>query len=274
MQASGNPGSVDERLQTIQDELLQGFKWERPCIVLAGYRSEMTRRQIQVRISRSLKDASIQAIDYVVTKEHFDIPLELRDHPLHSRVVFFVAGLRWGGGRGYSNAYRALNMHREHLVEAGIKTIVWMSMAESRQLTRHAPDFWAFRHLVVDFPELPPETKAPSPIELSKLVFQSFDQQLISDLSEAEQSFRTGCMDEAIHAYRRILHKYPGEPYPELRLVEIYCSTGRPLQSKREYRKLDKAATLPPVLNAELQHVQEMLKSCQPGEGGFSDWMG
>ena len=48
-------------------------------------------------------------------------------------------------------AYRALNMQRELFVENRVKAVLWLTTAEAANLARHAPDFWAFRHRVVEF---------------------------------------------------------------------------------------------------------------------------
>jgi tetratricopeptide (TPR) repeat protein len=67
------------------------------------------------------------------------------------KAVFSVVGLSQGGGKGGANAYRALNIRRELLVDHQLRAIFWLTGAEARELSRHAPDFWAFRHRVVEF---------------------------------------------------------------------------------------------------------------------------
>jgi tetratricopeptide (TPR) repeat protein len=65
--------------------------------------------------------------------------------------VFFITGLKWGGGKGGFNAYRALNMRREFFVDNEMRIVLWLTKKEASNLPRHAPDFWAFRHRVVEF---------------------------------------------------------------------------------------------------------------------------
>ncbi|MEJ5223779.1 MAG: tetratricopeptide repeat protein [Anaerolineales bacterium] len=49
------------------------------------------------------------------------------------------------------NPYKPLNIRREILVESRIRAIFWLTEREAIDLARQAPDFWAFRHRVVDF---------------------------------------------------------------------------------------------------------------------------
>src|SRR5450759_1507278 len=144
-----------ERIEVVLDELSLGIRWDRPSLILAIYRSEHIKKAVQSHLVNSLKGLGQAIFHYSVDESHYDIPIDLMNHPEHSGTVYFVTGLRWGGGRGYSNAYRALNMHREYLVEGNIRAIFWLTKNEARQLSRFSPDFWAFRHKVVEFLDLP-----------------------------------------------------------------------------------------------------------------------
>lgn len=143
----------EQRVNIILDELGLALRWQRPCLVTAVFRSETTRNKVQTILANSLKSSGHPVFHYFVDKKHYDVPVELMSQPNHERKVFFVSSLRAGGGRGYSNAYRALNMHREYLVDGQIKAIFWMTELEAKQVARFAPDFWAFRHLVMEFLE-------------------------------------------------------------------------------------------------------------------------
>jgi tetratricopeptide (TPR) repeat protein len=43
-------------------------------------------------------------------------------------------------------------MHREFIIENQVKVIFWVTSDEMVLLAHHAPDFWAFRHRVIEFP--------------------------------------------------------------------------------------------------------------------------
>lgn len=55
-------------------------------------------------------------------------------------------------------------MRRELLVDYRIRVIVWVTAAETVDLSRHAPDFWAFRHRVVEF-DRPADLERVLPVE-------------------------------------------------------------------------------------------------------------
>jgi tetratricopeptide (TPR) repeat protein len=89
-----------------------------------------------------------------VNERHYDIPQLISHRTDRDRSVYFVSGLASGGGRADANAYRALNMRREYFVDYAIRAILWLVGDEAIELSRHAPDFWAFRHRVVELNNL------------------------------------------------------------------------------------------------------------------------
>ena len=74
-----------------------------------------------------------------------------RDGMSPAKTVFFISNLDSGGGRDGHEAYRGLNLHRELFVDEAIKAVFWLTVNEAGSLPRLAPDFWAFRHRVVEF---------------------------------------------------------------------------------------------------------------------------
>ena len=79
--------------------------------------------------------------------------------PDHEHTVYFITGLKWGGGKGGYNAYRALNMRREFFIDNQMRIVLWLTKSEAAHLPRHAPDFWAFRHRVVELLDSPSALK-------------------------------------------------------------------------------------------------------------------
>jgi len=143
--------AFDRRINLILDELGLAIRWQRPCLITSVFRAEPTRNMVQTLLANALKKSGQPVFHYFVSKKHYDVPIELMDQPGHEQKIFFISNLRAGGGRGYSNAYRALNMHREYQIDGRIKAIFWVTELEAEQVARFAPDFWAFRHLVVEF---------------------------------------------------------------------------------------------------------------------------
>jgi tetratricopeptide (TPR) repeat protein len=238
---------LNPRVHLLLDELSLAIRWNSACILLADYCSEITRRKVELSLRRLIRRAGHSVNDIKVTKTEYDIPLILRDYPSREETVFFVSGLQWAGGRGYSNAYRGLNMHREVLVEAKIRCVVWLTQTEFRKLPRHAPDFWAFRHKVVDFLDLPSRQEVvftefqdedyPSAIERYKMMLRRDNENLSVHQKLAELYHAAGCCEDAILHYKKSIHLAPGNEKYLMALAHIYLELGQDDLSRRTQRR-------------------------------------
>jgi hypothetical protein len=268
----GGKDTFEERVNIILDELALGTQWESSSLILAIYRSVQIKNLVQVSFNKYLKKSRQVILQYVVDKHHYDIPLELLEHPLRKQAVFFVSGLRWGGGRGYSNAYRALNMHREYLVEGNVKAVFWLTENEAKQLARHAPDFWAFRHKVVEFLELPSIQNSQT-LESFHGSFHKLYSKNSPDfqgwINTAESLYSLGCVDEAILNFRKAHRKYPQEIAVELQIAEILLSAGRTTAAGRILQRLNKSGTGKRSIVRELERLNQLAALTQPSRGGF-----
>jgi tetratricopeptide (TPR) repeat protein len=145
-----------ERVNRLFRELQRAVQWDRPSILLAVYRSEFVRADVTSMLHERVQTIGQTVTPYQVTDDtNDDIPVHLVNHPDRASTIFFVSGLRWGGGLDRQNAYRALNIRREYLVDARIRAVFWLTDLEELVLPDYAPDFWAFRHRVVEFLEPP-----------------------------------------------------------------------------------------------------------------------
>ena len=146
-----------ERVERLADELRLAIKWNRPSILLAVYQSRFVMLDAQAALAKDL-DALGQRVERFVVdaKENADIPLLLSEQPDLAQTVFFIEGLQYGG----TAALRALNFRREDFVERRIRVVFWLTEHEAVAIPREAPDFWRFRHRVVDFMERPESTHA------------------------------------------------------------------------------------------------------------------
>jgi hypothetical protein len=149
----------DEQVDILFEELSLAIRWHRPSILLAVYESKALPGNVKSLLARRLEVLGHGVSDYRVNKTGYDIPLALSEHPGRNKLVFFVSGLRSGGGTGGNNAYRALNMRREFFVDFSIRAVFWLTRTEASALPRRAPDFWAFRHRVVEFANGPAPRK-------------------------------------------------------------------------------------------------------------------
>lgn len=150
---ASNPSSdtFDDQIATLLEEIDLALKWDRPSILLAVYNSELINNQAQDALRKQIELLGQKVTQIKVNKENFDIPWFLAQFEQHEKVVFFVSGFRWGGGRSRTYAYQALNMRRELFVDEKIRLVIWLNEKEATDLPHHAPDFWAFRHRVVEF---------------------------------------------------------------------------------------------------------------------------
>ncbi len=164
--ASADPqksASFEDQMDSLFEELALAVQWERPSILIAVYESEFVRAAAETFLQERLDSLGQGVIQYQVNSENYDIPLILAQRPDRSRSVFFIHGIRWGGGKGGYQAYRALNLHREYLVEASVRVVFWLTQSEAMLLPRHAPDFWAFRHRVIEIVNFPARKSEAAP---------------------------------------------------------------------------------------------------------------
>ena len=244
---TGTP-PLNDRIAVLSDELNLSIKWDRPCILLAVYQSEYVRKHVQSTLRQSLHNQENTTLNYQVDKVHFDVALDLRDYPGREHTIFFISGLRWGGGKGRSNAYHALNMHREYLVEEKIRSIFWLTKFEARILPRHAPDFWAFRYHVIEFFDYPSSLSMHSidpqranyqeSIDgiLGKLNTNPHDMDLHSRLARLYQEI--GCYEDALVQYYKILRISPNNKNTWLEIAELFAKMKRPDRTNQILKKV------------------------------------
>ena len=240
--------SIDERIEIILDEFMMAIQWGRPCISFAVYRSEYVKKNILLEIQHALASKEKEVVQLDVNKKLFDIPLVIRDYLDGANKVFSISGLRWGGGRGYSNAYRALNMHREHLIESKAISLFWLTAIEAKQLAKFAPDFWAFRHLVVEFSDFPsiPVIKHPyNAYQDNKTIIETYlafiknnpaNMQALTSM--AKLYYALGCYDDAIGYFRKALRITPDDTNLSFFLAEVYRSMKRLDAAARIIKKI------------------------------------
>lgn len=209
--------SFVERVEILLDELALAIRWDRPSILLALYASEGIRALTEAALAARLAALGQQVVLYRVTGEtSADVPLLLAQHTERAYTVFFVSGLKWGGGNDGRNAYRALNIRREYLVDHRIRAVFWLTEREARDVAYFAPDFWAFRHRVVDFIDLP---DPPALFRMGdKLLHRSgrgrevreeleasiaWREALLAELPDGDSSTRLYLLDTLTDLYRR-----------------------------------------------------------------------
>jgi len=148
--------TFETRIARLARELERAVKRGTPAILLVIYASEWVREEVERELRRRIADLKQTAVSIQVDKEHADIPTTLDSYQKAQESIFLISGLGWGGGEDGLAAYRALNLRREWFIEKNWRAVFWLSENEAVTLARQTPDFWAFRHRVIEFVE-PPE---------------------------------------------------------------------------------------------------------------------
>jgi len=221
--------TLDERVSMLFEELDLAIKWQRPSILLGIYRSEFVCARAQWMLEQRLTRLGQHIYHVTINLDEFDIPMFLSRYPEREKTVFFVSSLKLSGKRAGYHAYRALNMRRELLVDYHIRVVFWLTETEAADLPAHAPDFWVFRHRVIEFLD------APAGDDIAALAGPPV---LASSLYQSPA--RT---HEIIKAFQKAARVEPDNAVLWRSLGGIYRMLNRPGEALRAFRK---AARLDP----------------------------
>src|SRR5512143_2617092 len=155
MEADQEVASFDERVEILTRELELSVKWQRPCVLLVVYSSEYVRADVEAALENSLIDLGQKVVRLRFKDQRSESVVSfLREFKDPANAVFMVPGLHWAESE-QADAYSMLNLQREFFVERQIRSIFWLTQNEIVNLARCAPDFWAYRHRVIEFSESP-----------------------------------------------------------------------------------------------------------------------
>ncbi len=171
----------EDRIDILFHELELAAKWQCPSLLLAIYSSEFVHGDAEVALENRLLGLGQKAHHIIVkSQDDADIPLLISELPDLKNGVVFVEGLRWGGGQAGYDAYRSLNKHREFFIENQIRVVFWLTETEAIHLAHFAPDYWTFRHRVIEFVD------SPRPEQISSQVPESACQSMDDVAGSAE----------------------------------------------------------------------------------------
>ncbi len=143
--------SFDENIESLFEELKLSIQWDRPSILLAVHKTLPG----QIKAGNALEEKLIghgqNVVKIEVNHESSNAIQSALQTPDRDKTVFFISNIDRGGGEDGKAAYEALNIYREHIVENQIRAVFWLTISEALALPHSAPDFWAFRHRVVEF---------------------------------------------------------------------------------------------------------------------------
>ena len=135
----------------MSEEIELALQWNRPSILLAVHNSKTGRIDAQRSLEREIVKREKQVARINIESAKPDVIRAMSETPNSLDMVFFVSGIENADQESDGQVYRALNIRRELLVEKHICVVFWLSESEAANLPRLAPDFWAFRHRVVEF---------------------------------------------------------------------------------------------------------------------------
>lgn len=138
-------------LEILTAELELALKWNRPSILFAVHDSQKGRNEAQQALEKKIIITGAKVERIQVESENPDVIRVMGEMPNVKGIVFYVSGIENADRTSEGKVYRALNIRRELLVEKCICVVFWVNEFEMASLPRFAPDFWSFRHRVVEF---------------------------------------------------------------------------------------------------------------------------
>ncbi len=151
IQTRSHSKAFKEGIGILAEEIELALKWNRPSILLAVHNSKTGRIDAQRSLEREIIKREKQVARINIESAKPDVIRTMSETPNSMDIVFFVSGIENANRESDGKVYRALNIRRELLVEKHICVVFWLSESEAADLPRLAPDFWAFRHRVVEF---------------------------------------------------------------------------------------------------------------------------
>ncbi len=142
---------TNAKLDIFCSEIELALSWNRPSILLAVHTSKAQEQKTQRALEDRLSKLDARVHRFITQPEVPDVARLLSQHPAPERTVFFVSNLGRADKLCGGKVFRALNLHRELIVENSLKVVFWLRASDAAKLPRIAPDFWAFRHQVTDF---------------------------------------------------------------------------------------------------------------------------
>ena len=173
--------------------------WQRPSLLLTVHKSRIGQKKARDNLAKKLKKRGWGVIEIQLDEANPDAAQRILEFTEPQKFVFFVAGLDRGGGAEGKDAYRALNLSRERFVEQQLKVVFWLTVNEANSIPRLAPDFWAFRHRVIEF-------ASPAP----RLTAERLTPLLTWHAPEMEESLRA--LREKIRHEEKLLGELPKAP--------------------------------------------------------------
>jgi tetratricopeptide (TPR) repeat protein len=170
----------EERIDILYRELELAIKWQRPSVLLVIFGSEYVHADAEAALEERLTTLG-QTVHRLKVRDSRqpNVTQLLAKAGAPAERVFFVDSLRNGSDKASVEVYRSLNTSREFFVENRVRIVFWLTEREAIDLAHCAPDYWAFRHRVIEFVEPPrPEQLSSRSLQLSAQGIGQFSEAL------------------------------------------------------------------------------------------------
>lgn len=146
-----NTRAFQENLFIILDEIHLATQWKKASILFTVHKSIHSQEKTKKALGKRLRKHGYSIVELEINKIEGNFIDSMLQHESTENIVFYISHIDWGGGKDEKDGYRILNLFRETFTERNIKAIFFLTSREASNLPNHAPDFWAFRHRVLEF---------------------------------------------------------------------------------------------------------------------------
>jgi hypothetical protein len=143
--------SFKEGIEILMDEITLACQWQRPSILLAIHASKTEQIKAQQALEKKIVKLNKRVKLIKAASKTPDVISIMCKTTNQDEIVFYISEFENAEGVIDGKIYNGLNMHRELLVEQHVRVVFWLTELEAEKLPHRAPDFWAFRHRVVEF---------------------------------------------------------------------------------------------------------------------------
>ncbi|HUH96329.1 MAG TPA: tetratricopeptide repeat protein [Anaerolineales bacterium] len=208
-----NGKTFDENIRTLSGELELAVRWKRPSLLLAICPSKLSQNKAEIVLERLMQKLGQAVVRVNINEKQPDAAHAILAQGRADRSIFFVSNLDQGGGADGKDAYRTLNIYRELFVEQGLRCVFWLSLNEASNLPKFAPDFWAFRHRVIEFASSHGSTRTSLPADVLTWPLRDFN--------DSPQDLR-----EKIRGREELLGQLPDRTESALARAELLSELG------------------------------------------------
>ena len=227
--------SFDENIRTLFSEIELAIQWKRPSILLAICKSKLSQNKAENALEKSAQKLGQGIVRINVDEKRADVAHLIFENGRVDKSIFFVSNLDQGGGGDGKNAYRTLNIYRELFVEQMVRCVFWLTLNEASNLPKFAPDFWAFRHRVIEFASSHGLTETSLPAGV--LIWH------IQDSTDSPQD-----LEEKVRFREELFSQLPDQPESVLAKIELLDALGylywRLGENDRAWKSLTKGILL------------------------------